>query len=93
MRRPAAGPRSSGSSSAPTGRSAGARRSPASRGPRVSLWCELCRAGGPEALEDRPSRPGRVWNRIPEGIRERIVDRAPDRPERSPRALAVRFDL
>ena len=33
-------------------------------------------AGGPEALEDRPSTPRQVWNRIPDEVRERIVDLA-----------------
>jgi hypothetical protein len=47
--------------------------------------------GGPEALADRPSRPDRVWNRIPEAIRSQIVDLALDQPELSPRELAVRF--
>jgi transposase InsO family protein len=47
--------------------------------------------GGPEALADRPSRPDRVWNRIPEAIRGQIVDLALDQPELSPRELAVRF--
>ena len=32
-----------------------------------------------------------MWNRIPDGIRERIVDLALDEPELSPRELAVRF--
>jgi transposase len=39
-------------------------------------WCEQFRAGGPEALADKPSRPARVWNRIPDEIRSRIVDLA-----------------
>ena len=47
--------------------------------------------GGPEALADRPSRPDRVWNRIPEAIRRQIVDLTLDQPELSPRELAVRF--
>lgn len=54
-------------------------------------WCDLRRAGGPEALEDRPSRPGRVWNRIPDAVRDRVVDLAFAEPELSPRELAVRF--
>ena len=28
-------------------------------------WYDRFRTGGPEALADRPSRPNRVWNRIP----------------------------
>jgi transposase InsO family protein len=61
--------------------------------PRATFyrWCDLYRTGGPEALEDRPSRPDRVWNRIPAEIRSRIVDLALREPELSPRELAVRF--
>ncbi len=32
-----------------------------------------------------------MWNRIPEPVRERIVDLALDKPELSPRELAVTF--
>ena len=52
---------------------------------------ELYQTGGPEALEDRPSRPSRVWNRIPDEVREQIVALALEQPELSPRELAVRF--
>jgi putative transposase len=44
-----------------------------------------------DALEDKSPKPGRVWNRIPDDIRERIVDLALEEPELSPRELAVRF--
>ena len=40
---------------------------------------------------ERPSRPDRVWNRIPDVVREQIIDMALDCPELSPRELAVRF--
>jgi transposase InsO family protein len=59
--------------------------------PTFYRWYDLYQTGGPEALEDRPSRPSRVWNRIPEQIRSRIVGLALDEPELSPRELAVRF--
>ena len=61
--------------------------------PRSSFyrWYDRYQRGGPEGLADRPSRPDRVWNRIPEAIRNQIVDLALDRPELSPRELAVRF--
>ena len=36
-------------------------------------WCDQYQTGGPEALDDRSPRPDRVWNRIPDQIRERIV--------------------
>jgi putative transposase len=61
--------------------------------PRATFyrWYELYRDGGPEALGDRRSWPGRVWNRIPREVRSQIVDLALDMPELSPRELAVRF--
>ena len=54
-------------------------------------WVERYQAGGPEALADRPSRPDRVWNRIPDAQRTALVDLALAEPELSPRELAVRF--
>jgi putative transposase len=55
-------------------------------------WYDRYQAdGGPEALADRPSRPDRVWNRIPDAVRGRIIDLALAEPELSPRELAVRF--
>ncbi len=61
--------------------------------PRATFyrWYDLYRIGGPDALEDRPPRPGRVWNRIPDTIRDQIVQLALDEPDLSPRELAVRF--
>ena len=54
-------------------------------------WYERYREGGPEALADRPSRPSRVWNRIPAEIHDQIIEMALEQPELSPRQLAVRF--
>jgi transposase InsO family protein/transposase-like protein len=54
-------------------------------------WYDLYQTGGPEALEDRSPRPSRVWNRIPDEVRGRIVQLALDEPELSPRELAVQF--
>jgi putative transposase len=54
-------------------------------------WYDRYQRGGPEALADRPSRPDRVWNRIPDEMRTRIIEMALDCPELSPRELAVRF--
>ena len=51
-------------------------------------WYARLQAGGPEALEDKPSRPGRVWNKIPEEVREQIVELALDQPELSPRGVS-----
>src|ERR1700710_1031031 len=54
-------------------------------------WYDAYQRGGPEALSDHPSRPSRVWNRLPAEIREQIVALALEEPELSPRELAVRF--
>ena len=54
-------------------------------------WYARLQAGGPEALEDKPSRPKRVWNKIPEEVRDQIVELALDEPELSPREVATRF--
>src|SRR6478735_8275887 len=61
--------------------------------PRATFyrWYDRYRDSGPEALGDRRSRPDRVWNRIPEAIRDEIIDLALTLPELSPRELAVRF--
>src|SRR5690606_9963107 len=39
-------------------------------------WYERYLEGGLEALEDRPSAPGRVWNRIPAEIHDQIIELA-----------------
>ncbi len=54
-------------------------------------WYDRFVEQGPEGLEDRSSRPSRVWNRIPEAVRAQIVALALEEPELSPRELAVRF--
>ena len=61
--------------------------------PRATFyrWYDRYREGGPEALADHRSRPDRVWNRIPDGVRQRIIQLALDEPALSPRELAVRF--
>jgi len=43
--------------------------------PRATFyrWYDLYQTGGREALSDRPSRPRRVWNRIPNEIRREII--------------------
>lgn len=54
-------------------------------------WYDRFAEHGPEGLEDRPSSPSRVWNRIPEAVRDQILDLALEEPELSPRELAVRL--
>ncbi len=61
--------------------------------PRTTFyrWYERYRLGGQDALQDKAPQPARVWNRIPNEIRERLITLALDRPELSPRELAVTF--
>jgi transposase InsO family protein len=61
--------------------------------PRATFyrWYDLYQTSGPEALDDHSPRPDRVWNRIPDDVRERIRILALDEPALSPRELAVRF--
>jgi hypothetical protein len=53
------------------------------------LWYARYQTDGPEGLADRSPRPDRVWNRIPDAVRERIRTLALDEPALSPRELAV----
>ena len=41
-------------------------------------WYDRYRGGGPDALTDRPSRPDRVWNRIPQPTRDKIICKSLD---------------
>ena len=54
-------------------------------------WLDRYAVGGLGALEDRKPRPGRVWNRIGDDVRQKIVAFALDQPELSPREIAVAF--
>lgn len=59
--------------------------------PTFYRWYDLYQRFGEAGLEDRRSGPSRSWNRIPDTMREQILDMALDRPELSPRELAVTF--
>lgn len=59
--------------------------------PTFYRWYDKYLEGGLDALADRPSIPPRVWNRIPDKIRAKLIDFALECPELSPRELAVRF--
>ena len=52
--------------------------------PRTTFysWYDRYIALGEAGLEDQPSRPGRVWNRIPDAVRRQIVDLAREAPAR-----------
>ena len=36
-------------------------------------WYDRYSRGGPEALNDRSPRPDRVWNRIPNDVRDNLI--------------------
>ncbi len=50
-------------------------------------WSE----GGIDALAVRSPRPGSVWNRIPDKVREDVVDFALEHEDLTPRELAVKY--
>jgi hypothetical protein len=54
-------------------------------------WYDRYQSGGVEALADKLSKPTRVWNRIPDDVRGRIIEMALDAPELSPREIATKF--
>ncbi len=59
--------------------------------PTFHRWYDLYLRFGEDALEDR--RPGlkRAWNRIPEKVRDQVLDMALERCDLSPRELAITF--
>jgi putative transposase len=59
--------------------------------PTFYRWYDRHSSGGPEAFNDRSPRPDRIWNRIPEPVRQQILQLSLDQPALSPRELAVRF--
>ncbi len=54
-------------------------------------WYERYRLDGEKALQDKAPLPARVWNRIPDDVRDRLITLALDTPELSPRELSVTF--
>jgi putative transposase len=61
--------------------------------PRTTFyrWYDGYQVFGIDGLEDRSSAPGKVWNRIPDEVRQQVIDPALDKPELSPRELALTF--
>jgi putative transposase len=54
-------------------------------------WYRRYESDGPEGLADHSSGPQRIWNRIPDSERKKVVNLALELPEKTPRELA--FDL
>lgn len=58
--------------------------------PRSSFyrWYERYQEGGDEGLADHKPGPQQFWNRIPDSVRQQVVEVAVERPDQSPRQLA-----
>ena len=54
-------------------------------------WLKRYQENGMDGLEDKKPLPQSVWNRIADEHREAIIELALDKPELSPRELAVRY--
>ena len=54
-------------------------------------WHDRFLTGGVDALEDHKPRPKRVWNRIPDDVRNQLLELALNEPDLWPRELAVTF--
>ena len=59
--------------------------------PTFYRWLWRYEHFGLSGLEDRRCGPSRVWNRVPESIRQQVVELALARPELSSRELSVTF--
>ena len=51
-------------------------------------WYRRYQTGGYDGLADHRSQPRQLWNRIPDSVRDQVVQIALERPELSPRELA-----
>jgi transposase InsO family protein len=54
-------------------------------------WYARWSEGGFDALEDTPSHPGSVWNRLPDETRADIIEFALEHEDLTPRELAVKY--
>lgn len=60
--------------------------------PTFYRWYDLYHRFGEAGLVDRRAGPKRpAWNRIPDDVRGEVIDMALDKPELSPREVAVTF--
>ena len=60
--------------------------------PTFYRWYDLYRRFGEAGLEDRRAGPKRpAWNRIPDDVRGEVIEMALDKPDLSPREVAVTF--
>lgn len=54
-------------------------------------WLKRYEEGGVDGLEDRKPEPRSAWNKIPDEHRDDLIELALDKPDLSPRELAVTY--
>jgi transposase InsO family protein len=54
-------------------------------------WYQQYQEDGPAGLRDRKPKPKQFWNRIPDEVRQKVVNIALEHPDESSRQLAWRF--
>jgi len=54
-------------------------------------WYRLYQENGPDGLIDKKPKPRQFWNRIPDPVKEQVVELALKHPEKSSRQLAWEF--
>ena len=54
-------------------------------------WLQRYDEDGLDGLEDRKSIPGKAWNKVPAVHRDALIDLALEKPDLSPRELAVSY--
>ena len=54
-------------------------------------WYGQYQEDGPDGLRDQKPNPRQFWNRIPEQVKDQVVDLALEHPEKSSRQLAWHF--
>lgn len=61
--------------------------------PRSSFyrWYQRCQEDGYDGLVEKKPRAKRIWNRIPQEVKEQVVDLALSHPEKSCRQLTWQF--
>ena len=60
-------------------------------GSTYDVWYARWSDGGLDGLADRSPRPASVWNRIPDAVRDDVVDLALEHEDLTPRELAVKY--
>ena len=54
-------------------------------------WLKRLEVGGMDALEDKKPSPGMPWNKLPKDEQSEIIELALEKPELSPRELAITY--